>query len=248
MLLILPPSETKRDGGVEGTVLDLEALGFLELGAQRQQAIAALRQLSRSVSESTKALGLGPTQRFEIERNRSLLTSPTLPAVERYTGVVYDALDAQTLGEDAYRFAAEHLVIGSALFGLLRSSDPIPAYRLSHNSRLGSLRLSRHWSAGVAAQLERHDGLVLDLRSEAYAALGRAPVREDSFYIRVVTESSDGRRLALSHFNKKAKGEFVRAVLIASLVHNSAAALIDWAAASNIRLEHGRPGELDLVV
>ena len=248
MLVVLPPSETKRDGGAHGSALELDALGFPELRPQREHAISALRRLSRSVAESTTALGLGPTQRFEIDRNRALLTSPTLPAIERYTGVVYDALDVQALGEDAHSFAAGHLVIGSALFGLLRSSDPIPAYRLSHSSRLGSLRLSRHWSAVVAAQLERHDGLVLDLRSEAYAALGRAPVRDNSFYIRVVTESSDGRRLALSHFNKKAKGEFVRALLIASVVHNSAAALIDWAAASNIRLEHGRLGELDLVV
>ena len=68
------------------------------------------------------------------------------------------------------------------------------------------MRLTRHWSAVVAAQLERHERLVLDLRSEAYAALGRAPVRENSFYIRVVTELTGGRRLALSHFNKKAKG------------------------------------------
>lgn len=248
MLVILPPSETKRDGGAHGSALELDTLGFSELRPQREHAISALRRLSRSVAESTAALDLGPRQRFEIDRNRSLLTSPTRPAIERYTGVVYDALDVQTLGEGAHRFAAEHLVIGSALFGLLRSCDAIPAYRLSHSSRLGTIRLSRHWSVVVAAQLERHDGLILDLRSEAYAALGRAPVRENSFYIRVVTESSDGRRLALSHFNKKAKGEFVRAVLIAGLVHHSAAALIDWAGTSNIRLEHGRPGEVDLVV
>ena len=193
MLVILPPSETKRDGGVDGSALELDALGFLELQPQRQHAISALRQLSRSVAASTAALGLGPTQRFEIDRNRSLLTSSTLPAIERYTGVVYDALDAETLSDDARRFAAECLVIGSALFGLLRASDPIPAYRLSYDSRLGSLRLARLWSAAVAAQLDQHDGLVLDLRSEAYAALGRAPVRENSFYVRVVTESADGR-------------------------------------------------------
>lgn len=248
MLVILPPSETKRDGGAEGSMLDLSTLGFPELQSSREQTISAVRQLSRSVAASTAALGLGPTQRFEIERNRSLRTSPTLPAIERYTGVVYDALDVYTLDYSARSFAAEHLVISSAMFGLLRSSDPIPAYRLSHDSRLGSLRLTRHWSAAVAAQLERQEGLVLDLRSEAYAALGRAPVRENSFYIRVVTESTDGRRLALSHFNKKAKGAFVRELLNAGVVHDSAVSLIGWGAALNIRLEHGRPGELDLVV
>ena len=248
MLVILPPSETKRDGGVDGSTLDLDALAFSALRPQRAQAIAALRRLSRSVEASTAALALGPTQRFEIDRNRALLVSPTLPAIERYTGVVYDALEAETLDGAAREFAARHLVIGSALFGLLGAADAIPAYRLSHDSKLGDLRLARHWSAVVTQQLANHEGLVLDLRSEAYAALGRAPQRENSLYLRVVTEAADGRRLALSHFNKKAKGEFARELLVAGIDHQSVSSITDWARSRSIRLERGRAGELDLVV
>lgn len=248
MLLILPPSETKRDGGVPGSSLELDALAFLQLQREREIAIESLKRLSRSVADSTAALGLGPTQRFEIERNRSLLESPTMPAIERYTGVVYDALDAATLSDGARAFASRHVAIGSALFGLLMAEDAIPAYRLSHDSRLGRLRLRGHWSTAVSSTLARFDGLILDLRSEAYSALGPAPIRANSLHVRVLTDTADGRRVALSHFNKKAKGEFARAVVTAGIDHTNADELITWAASCDIQLEPGVPGELNLVV
>ena len=195
-----------------------------------------------------RALKLGRTQQFEVERNRVLQTAPVLAAVERYTGVIYDALDAASLSGGARAFARDHLVIGSALFGLLRADDLIPAYRLSHDSRLADLPLGKLWRAGVSAQLAAVDGLILDLRSEAYAALGRAPHRTGSFYLRVLSEAEDGRRTALSHFNKHAKGEFTRRVLEAGIDHPDAESLLRWARKRRITLDYGDDGELDLVV
>jgi uncharacterized protein len=246
VLLILPPSETKRDGGDASRNLDLETLGFSSLTPARRSALKALRELSTSIEHSTRALKLGPTQAFEIERNRVLRRSAVMPAVERYTGVIYDALDVASLTGSARAFAAEHLAIGSALFGLLRADDPIPAYRLSHDSRLPGLQLGGLWRAAVGAELARQPGLVLDLRSEPYAALGRAPT--GALYLRVLTSSPDGARVALSHFNKQAKGEFTRRVLESGVDHESAESLISWARANDITLDNGAEGELNLVV
>ena len=248
MLLILPPSETKRDGGAEGSRLDLAALSHPSLTPQRSQALEALLELSRDESTAMRALALGPTQRHELERNQTVLTSPVLPALERYTGVLYDGLDAGALSPRERAFAAGHLVIHSALFGLLGADDPVPAYRVSHNSRLPDLSLGRHWRNVVSDELAQHDGLVIDARSEAYASLGRAPRRDDSVYLRVVTVGASGRRVALSHFNKKAKGEFARAVLAAGIEFASVVELLAWARSSGILLERGADGELDLVV
>jgi len=248
MLLILPPSETKRDGGAEGSRLDLSSLSFPSLTPQRTSTVKALAALSRDQRLATGALSLGPTQRHELARNRVLTSSPVLPAIERYTGVLYDGLDAAALSEKERRFAASHVVIHSALFGLLGADDLVPAYRLSHNSRLPGLSLGRHWRSGVSAELAAHSGLVIDARSEAYAALGPAPRSENSAYLRVVTAGESGRRVALSHFNKKAKGLFARAVVSAGIDHGSIGSLLDWAGAAGIQLERGADGELDLVV
>jgi cytoplasmic iron level regulating protein YaaA (DUF328/UPF0246 family) len=248
MIVLLPPSETKRDGGEDGTQLELGALSFTELTPSRTRVLAALAKLSSNLRASTGALSLGPAQRSQVERNRRVLTSPTMPAVERYTGVLYDGLAASTLDELSRTWVDHHVVIGSALFGLLRANDPIPAYRLSHNSKLPGVRLRATWSTDIAGLLASQFGLILDLRSEAYAALGPIPHWSDSLYVRVVTQSADGRIKALTHFNKKGKGEFVRALAQAGIDHPDAASLMSWAESRGIRLEPGASGELDLFV
>jgi cytoplasmic iron level regulating protein YaaA (DUF328/UPF0246 family) len=248
VLILLPPSETKRDGGAEGTALDLSQLGFASLGKSRRAVIAALRKLARNQKAMAAALHLGPTQHFEVLRNRQLGTSPTLPALERYTGVLYDALDARSLPAPARSFADRHLVIHSALFGLLRAGDPIPAYRLSHDSRLPDLQLKRMWGEPVAAVLGVSEELVLDLRSEAYIGLGPSSGALHSYFLRVVSEGVDGVRRALNHFNKKGKGELVRAILTAGVDHQDVDSLLAWALASGIRLTRGAERELELVV
>ncbi len=246
MLLLLPPSETKRDGGADASALDLVALSFAQLTPARKLTLAALTSLSRNLGASTGALGLGPTQQFEIGRNRAIRVSPTMPAIDRYTGVLYDGIDAPSLSRDARAFAAQHLAIHSALFGLVAAADPIPAYRLSHNSRLPRLSLRAVWREPISRVLSEYDGLIIDLRSESYVALGPAP--RGSVYVRVVSETAGGRRVALSHFNKKGKGEFVRSVLLAGTDHDSVDSLIAWARASGIRLSKASEGEIELVV
>ena len=208
--------------------------------------LAAVRALSSNRANAAAALGLSASQYFEVERNRVLRRSPILPAIDRYTGVVYDALGAETLPDSARQFAGQHVAIHSAMFGLLGALDRIPAYRLSHDSRLPETPLKRTWRDAVSRELHTLPGLVLDVRSESYVALGPAP--ESSVFLRVVTEDSTGLRRALNHFNKKAKGEFVRELLLAQIVHPDAESLIAWAAGRHIRLERHAPGELQLVV
>ncbi len=247
MLILLPPSETKRDGGDPSRVLDLSRLSFPELTPARERAIEALRRLSRSRGAAA-ALKLGPTQSRELERNRLIDSGPTMPALDRFDGVLYEGLGAASLSTNAREFARGRLVVASALFGLVGSDDPIPAYRLSPDSRLPRTPVRALWSAPVSAVIAAHQGMVLDLRSESYAALGPAPRRAESWYLRVVSEGADGRRRALNHFNKKGKGEFTRALLSAGIEHPDAGSLVAWARHSGIRLEFGADGELILVV
>ena len=247
MLILLPPSETKREGGIEGSRLAVHELGFPGLHGARQTAIAALQELARDRDAAVAALKLGPRQHHEAERNRRIRHSPVLPALDRYDGVLYDALDAASLPAGARAFAHDHVAISSALFGLTRALDPIPAYRLSADSRLPGVHLKKLWAPAVASALAGAAGLVLDLRSEAYAALGPVPADLPTAFVRVVSDDG-GRRRALNHFNKAGKGRLVRALLLAGIDHPDADSLLAWAASAGIRLEPGAAGELDLVV
>lgn len=207
----------------------------------------AVRALARDPEQAAAVLKLGPKQRGEIPRNRDVSSSATLPAIDRYTGVLYDALDAGTLSEEARARAGGTVFVQSALLGPVGALDPIPAYRLSHDSRLPDLPLKAHWSAAVAGELAGA-GPILDLRSVGYAALGPLPERDDAVYLRVLSRGPDGAARALNHFNKKAKGEFTRAFLTAPVQPNTLADLLDWAPTAGLVLERSGERELALVV
>jgi uncharacterized protein len=166
-----------------------------------------------------------------------------MPAIYRYTGVLFDALDAPSLSTEARSYAAETVMVHSALFGLVGALDPIPAYRLSHDSRLPGVRMRQHWRSRLAPLLAEGDGVIVDLRSEGYVQLGPAPVRDDSVFVRVVSVGDDGRRRALNHFNKRAKGVFTRAVLESRPRVESVDELIEWARAAGFELDFAQQGD-----
>lgn len=246
MKILLPPSETKRPGGSRAP-LDLAGLALPELQSQRAALIEALVELAGDAEASRRVLKLSERQLEDVEHNRMLHTAPTMPAVDRYTGVLFDALDAATLPPASRRWLASNVWIHSAPFGPVGALDPIPLYRLAAGTSLpGVPPLRRHWaSATTAAIAADAPAFVLDLRSEAYAALGPVPASVPSAYVRVVTE--EGR--ALNHFNKKSKGLLVRALAEDRPRVRSLRALRTWAAQRDIVLRDGEdPGILELIV
>ncbi|WJL95213.1 peroxide stress protein YaaA [Microbacterium sp. ET2] len=250
MLILLPPSETKQTGG-RRRALDLDSLSLPSLGPQREEVLAALTALSDDADEAARVLKLGPRQRDEVAVNALLRTAPTLPAVDRYTGVLFDALDAPSLDASARRWLRTHVFIHSAPFGPVGALDPIPNYRLKAGVRLPGLAApSRHWAAPVATALATMaPPFILDLRSHAYVALGPVPASVPAISLRVVTDSPGGAVRALNHFNKHAKGALVRRLAVERPRIRSVSGLRQWADAAGLRLLGGSDSaELDLIV
>ncbi|MFM2352973.1 MAG: peroxide stress protein YaaA [Actinomycetota bacterium] len=248
MRFLLPPSETKRDGG-DGEELDLGRLSFASLTDARRGALAALHLLAGDDAAAERALKLSATAAPpELARNRDVVLSATMPAIERYTGVLYDALGVNEWRASARERASQHVIVHSALFGLLCADDPIPAYRLSHDSRLPGQTLRARWSEANAAVLESLDGPIVDLRSEGYAALGPLPDRRDAVFVRVVAVGVDGVARALNHFNKKGKGEYLKALLGAGSVPSTVDGLCRRSTALGWPLSRTGDRELQLVV
>lgn len=246
MKILLPPSETKRAGGT-GSPLDLAALALPALVEERRAVVNALVDLAADEDASRRVLKLSAKQTGDIAHNRALLSSGTMPAVDRYTGVLYDALEASSLSSASRRWLASHVWIHSAPFGPVGALDEIPAYRLAAGAALpGVQALRRHWAdATSAAMAAEAPSFVLDLRSEAYVSLGPVPRSVSSAYVRVITEH--GR--ALNHFNKKSKGVLVRALAEQRPRIRSARTLRDWAASQGIALrDSSDEGVLELVV
>lgn len=230
MKILLPPSETKRPGG-DGPPLDTLGLALPALHAERDAVIDALVDLAADENEAQRVLKLSARQVGDIAHNRMLRTAPTMPAIDRYTGVLFDALEASSLAPAARRWLGAHAWIHSAPFGPVGALDGIPSYRLAAGTSLpGVAALRRHWAdATTSAIAEAAPPFILDLRSEAYVALGPVPATVSSAYVRVITDDGDGGSRALNHFNKKSKGLLVRALAESRPRIGSLRALLAWA-------------------
>ena len=75
MLILLPPSETKRDGGA-GSPLALDRLRFPSLNPVRREVVDAVVTLAADRDAAVRALKLGPKQAGEVDRNRAIPSSP----------------------------------------------------------------------------------------------------------------------------------------------------------------------------
>lgn len=250
LTLLLPPSETKRPGG-NGPAVDLTALAFptlLPVRRRLRDALTALAgsALDRDPEPALRALGLSSTQRDQLDVNAALRTAPTSPALFRYTGVLYDAFDPDGLTAAERKRAADRVVIASALFGAVRGGDPIPAYRLSAASRLpGFGTLAALWKPLLGPVLAELPGLVVDLRSGAYARF--APVR-DAVMVRVLSVAADGSRSVVSHVNKHTKGLLARALATTTVPPTDADGVARVAAAAGLTPERHGPRGIDVLL
>lgn len=208
MLVLLPPSEGKASG-TDGPPLDLDALSFPALTRTRSRLVRELQRLARGRQQRAlqTALGLSDRQSDELAKDKVLLSAPTLPALELYTGIVYDNLGYASLTGAARERADASLVVASALFGLLRPADRVPSYRLSGGTVLPGLGgLAPVWRPVLEPELAAVDELVVDLRSGDYQKLARVP---GAVEVRVLRDVH-GRRTTVSHDNKWTKGRLAR--------------------------------------
>ena len=195
MLIVLPPSETKAPGGTDAEM----QLSFPSLDPVRTLLLDALT--ATDVDTMMRELRIPAGKRAEAEENLTLRSAPVMPAIQRYTGVLYDALDAASLSTDAL----SRLAVGSALFGVVRAGDLIPRYRISGGSKLGGKTMKAWWGSAVTKVLAEGD-FVVDMRSGAYQQLGPVP---GALTVRV-EQAATGK--VVSHFNKQYKGELARAL------------------------------------
>ena len=177
MLIIVPPSETKRQPPQSGPPVDLEALSFQELTSTRRRVLEALVATSAS-SDAFSRLRATLSMAPDVARNTWLPDVPTLTAAEVYTGPLHRGLDLAGLTPSARMRANHSVVITSPLWGLLRPDDRIPPYRLDLLSRLEGLdvRIDAVWRTvlpDVFASAAGSDGMIVDLRSRPTQSIGK---------------------------------------------------------------------------
>lgn len=227
MIFLIPPSETKALGG--GSINITQAhLTFGGLDPVRDQVLEAYIQA---------------TGQSDIR------SSPTMPAINRYTGTLYGAIHGRglkgsptannSLSNNELSRARTMVLIQSALFGVIAATDLIPTYKVSPSKLICGINLKRVWpevhNQFAWARLAKEP--VIDLRSKAYGELAPLPAEVDAYTVNVFVERADGSREQLNHFNKKAKGQLVRSALVANTEPKSIADLKACAKRVGLKLE-----------
>ena len=233
-MLLLPPSEGKAAGGSARRSAwspDQGAFGR-RLGERRATVIQALAS-ARGGDE--KLLGVKGEHLVRARSaNTSLIGAASLPAWQRYTGVVWDHLDPTTLPAPARK----RIVVVSGLLGAVRGDDPVPDYRLKMGVNLAPLgKLSTWWREAVTAEIARlgRRHLIVDLLPQEHrAAWDAASVGTSIDAISVALVDPTGK--PGGHVAKAAKGALARAILLDGL------AAIDTWSDDRFQLEISRVG------
>ena len=196
-LILLAPSEDKASGGIPGRLAETPAQRWVR---ERLMALAK----SGSPEAQKKAFQVKDLA-LDKARSEALALAgsvPLLPALTRYTGVAFQALEAASLPVATWN----QVFILSVLRGLVRGDELVPPYKL----KLGAIPgLRAHWRRALAAQMRQlPEGPVWELLPGDSADLLKGWARP-----RHTVEIFDARGKAISHFAKLYRGRVARWIL-----------------------------------
>ncbi|MDT8372060.1 MAG: peroxide stress protein YaaA [Gammaproteobacteria bacterium] len=219
MLLVISPAKT----------LDFETPAVVETASQaaylEQSAILIERLRQFSVNDiaslmtlSDKLAGLN-LARFE-SWSTPFNSDNAKQAILAFKGDVYTGLDADTLDQQGFDYAQQHLRILSGLYGVLKPLDLIQPYRLEMGTKLTNPRgkdLYAFWGErlkdAIEAELALADGILINLASNEYFKALHAKKLHARIITPIFKDWKNGQYKMISFYAKKARGLMSRFII-----------------------------------
>ena len=133
-------------------------------------------------------------QNYENEKSGNALAS--------YTGVAYKSIGIDTFVIEDFEYLESHLVILSALYGILTPYTNIKEYRLDMtNSIFENKSLYEVWKSSVNEYFEKED-VILNLASKEYSKL----IKSDNLIDFEFWNDTNGKLKQISTNSKKMRG------------------------------------------
>ncbi|MCG7497603.1 peroxide stress protein YaaA [Vibrio sp. Of7-15] len=142
-------------------------------------------------------------------------------AILAFKGDVYTGLDANSLTEDDFQYAQQHLRMLSGLYGLLKPLDLMQPYRLEMGTKLANKRgtnLYQFWGTVITEKLnqalsEQGDDVLVNLASNEYFKAVKPKSLEAKVITPVFKDCKNGTYKVISFYAKKARGMMARYII-----------------------------------
>ena len=242
MKIFLPPSEGKT-APTTGSKLALDSLAFPELEETRTLLLEELEKVSAR-DDALEILGVGKKVGQQVRAQTNLRSSPCAPAWRIYSGVLFDAMDLPSVAGSAQMMARadEQILIFSALFGVSKLSDHIPAYRLAMGVKLPEVgNTSAIWKRALKEIPLAGEELVVDCRSNAYNVW--TPGDGASLVTVGAVREKNGKRTVVSHNAKHSRGLLAGELIRARSAPETPEELADFA---HVLVEQGKAEAIEL--
>ncbi|QOG12289.1 YaaA family protein [Arcobacter sp. FWKO B] len=170
MKILLAPSETKVSNFGENKPFCKENFSFEELFDKREHILRIYEEYLKKSSIEELSNWFGLKSLVEVEKySKSPRFEKSTKAIQRYTGVAYEALGYDTLDEYAKSYIENNVVIFSNLFGAILAKDEIPDYKYKQGAKLPSLNIEQYMKTEFSPILDEYfDDVVVDLRAGYY--------------------------------------------------------------------------------
>ena len=199
MKILIPPSEGKTKLKSTGPI-------FNETNFRFEREVGQIVRLLELIdNEDLKSIYGTSQEKSELfhRQNEDIFKSKCAPAIERYTGVVYEHLKWETLKDSAKEYMEKHVLIFSGLFGMTTPLTMIPNYKLKMNV----LSLQYHWNHTLTKILDE-EKIIFDLLPQVYRK-AYTPNKNNVIQIEFKVENK-GKKTSAGHYGKAVKGKFIR--------------------------------------
>lgn len=170
-----------------------------------------------SISNNLAELNYNRYQEWEVVEK----PGKAKQAVMAFTGDVYRGLDINSLKEEDFKFAQDHLRILSGLYGILKPMDVILPYRLEMGTTLPVGRkknLYDFWGSMLTeklnAELASHkDSTIVNLASNEYFKAIKAKELDGNLISPQFKDAKNGSYKTIMTFAKLARGYMSRFII-----------------------------------
>lgn len=206
MKILIPTAKEMKTNGpsLEANPLRPESQAILEeLATYSVQELESFYKISAEKAQE------------EYERIQALKkgTATNYPALHLFDGLMYRNIKRDNLSKDEQAYLEEHLMITSALYGVIPAFAPLAPHRLDFMMKLNvrGKSLTKHWQSAYEESVKDEE-LIFSLLSSEFETVFPKEVREQMVTFKFM-EDRNGKLKVHSTISKKARGGFLTALM-----------------------------------